>query len=226
MGLQLSAFDLHSHTIHSKDGLNNPKYLFKYLKRANLRGIALTEHWRASILKPIIKDDLFLLPGCEYKCSDYGELIGLFVSDHIENRSFVEIAEDIHDQNGLTILPHPMDPLRKHTAVRRGLPQDLIAKHVDLIEGINSRCIVNLFNTRAQQLAKELGKPMTAGSDAHTFLEIGHAKTWLQDIETVDDIYEELKAGRTQISGYCSFFMLHIPSSLWERLRKMFYDAW
>jgi hypothetical protein len=223
---EFSAFDLHSHTIHSKDGLNNPRNLFKYLKKADLRGIALTEHWRASILKPIIKDDRFLLPACEYKSTDHGELIGLFVSDHIENRSFEEISEDIHDQNGLTILPHPMDPLRKHTALRRGLPKDLMETHVDLIEGINSRCIVNLFNTRAQKLAKELGKPMTAGSDAHTPWEIGHAKTWLQNIETIDDIYEELKAGRTQISGYCSFFMLHIPSSLWERLRKLAYDAW
>jgi predicted metal-dependent phosphoesterase TrpH len=226
MGIEFSAFDFHSHTIHSKDGLNHPNKLFKYLKKAGLRGIALTEHWRASILKPIIKEDLFLLPACEFKCTDYGELIGLFVTDHIENKSFVEIAEDVHDQNGLTILPHPMDPLRKHTAIRKKLPKELIVKHVDLIEGINSRCIINLFNSRAQKLAKDLRKPMTAGSDAHTPWEIGHARTWLQDIETVNDIYEELKAGRTQISGYCSFFLLHIPSSIWERIRKLSYDAW
>lgn len=226
MDKSLSAFDLHCHSIYSKDGLNNPRQIFKQMKRAGLRGVSLTEHWRASMLQPVVNDDLFLLPGCEFKCTDYGELIGLFVTEHIENRSFVEIAEDIHDQNGLTILPHPMDSLRKHTAIRRGLPKDIMQKHVDLIEGINSRCIVNLFNTRAQQLARELGKPMTAGSDAHTPWEIGHAKTWLQNIETVDDIYEELKSGRTQISGYCTFFMLHIPSSLWERLRKVAYDAW
>ena len=145
---------------------------------------------------------------------------------HIENRTFVEIAEDIRDCNGLVVLPHPRDPLRKYTAIRCGLPDDIIEKHVDLIEGINSRCIINLFNKNAQKLAKGLKKPMTAGSDGHTFLEIGHAKTWLQDIETSDDIYKELKCGRTQITGYPSFFMLHVPTMLWQRIRRIAYDSW
>ena len=226
MNDRLSAFDLHFHTTYSKDGLNNPRMLFKYMKRHDLRGIALTEHWKPSILKVIERNGRFLLPACEYKCSDYGELIGLFISEPIENRSFVEIAEDIHAQGGITILPHPMDPMRKHTALRRGLPEELVKKHVDLIEGINSRCMVNLFNTWAQKLAKRLGKPMTAGSDAHSFLEIGHARTWLQDVETADDIYGEMRKGRTQITGYCSFPLVHLPSVFWQRMRRIAYDEW
>ena len=222
----LSAFDLHMHTYHSKDGFQSPYKLFKMMKKKGLRGIAPTEHWRAATLKVIERDDRFILPACEYKSNDYGELIGLFISEHIENRSFAEIAEDVHDQNGLVILPHPLDPLRKYTAVRRGLPEELIVKHVDLIEGINSRCIINLFNTRAQILAKRLKKPMTAGSDGHSFLEMGHAKTWLQDIETADDIYGELKSGRTHITGYPSIFFWHFPTMLWQRFRRIAYNAW
>ena len=214
------------HTLHSKDGMQNPHTLFKLMKKKGLRGLAPTEHWRAPTLKVIERDDRFIIPACEYKTTDYGEVIGLFVSEHIENRTFVEIAEDIRDCNGLVVLPHPRDPLRKYTAIRCGLPDDIIEKHVDLIEGINSRCIINLFNKNAQKLAKGLKKPMTAGSDGHTFLEIGHAKTWLQDIETSDDIYEELKHGHTQITGYPSFFMLHIPTMLWQRIRRIAYDSW
>ena len=214
------------HTTHSKDGLTKPATLFKHMRRLGLKGVAPTEHYRASTLKVVEKDGHFIIPACEYKSNDYGELIGLFITEHIENRSFVEIATDVHDQNGLTILPHPMDPLRKHTAIRKGLPEELILKHVDLIEGINSRCIINLFNTWAQKLAKRLGKPMTAGSDSHSPFELGRARTWLQGIETADDIYEELSKGRTQITGYCSFPLVHIPSSIWERLRKIAYDKW
>jgi predicted metal-dependent phosphoesterase TrpH len=214
------------HTIHSKDGMQNPHTLFKLMKKKGLRGLAPTEHWRAPTLKVIERDDRFIIPACEYKTADYGEVIGLFVSEHIENRTFVEIAEDIHDCNGLVVLPHPRDPLRKYTAIRCGLPDDIIEKQVDLIEGINSRCIIDLFNKNAQELAKRLKKPMTAGSDGHTFLEIGHAKTWLQDIETSDDIYNELKRGHTQITGYPSFFMLHIPTMLWQRVRRIAYDSW
>jgi len=226
MDSRLSAFDLHLHTYHSKDGFQSPYTLFKMMKKKGLRGVAPTEHWRAATLKVIERDGRFIIPACEYKSSDFGELIGLFVSEHVENRTFAEIAEDVHEQNGLTILPHPMDPLRKHTAIRKGLPEELIIKHVDLIEGINSRCFIPLFNTRAQKLAKRLKKPMTAGSDAHSFLETGHAKTWLQDIETADDIYKELKAGRTQITGYPSFFFWHVPTMLWQRIRRIAYDAW
>jgi len=226
MDSRLSAFDLHMHTYHSKDGFQSPYNLFKMMKKKGLRGVAPTEHWRAATLKIIQRDGRFILPACEYKSTDYGEVIGLFISSHIENRSFEEIAEDVHDQNGLVILPHPRDPLRKYTAIRRGLPDEIITKHVDLIEGINSRCFIQLFNTRAQKLAKRLKKPMTAGSDGHSFLEMGHAKTWLQDIETADDIYRELKAGRTQITGYPSIFFWHIPTMLWARIRRIAYDAW
>ncbi len=212
------------HTLHSKDGLNNPRTLFKLMKKKGLRGLAPTEHWKASTLKVIEREDRFIIPACEFKCTDFGEVIGLFLNEDIENRTFEEIAEDIHSQGGLVILPHPCDPLRKHTAVRRGLPEELIRKHVDLIEGINSRCIINLFNTKAQKLAKRVDKPMTAGSDGHSFLEVGHAKTWLQDISSAEDIYNALKEGKTQIAGYCSIFLYHIPTMLWQRVRKIAYD--
>jgi predicted metal-dependent phosphoesterase TrpH len=226
MNTRLSAFDLHMHTIHSKDGMQSPYSLFKMMKKKGLRGVAPTEHWRAATLKVIERDGRFIIPACEYKTTDYGEVIGLFISKHIENRSFVEIAEDVHDNNGLVVLPHPTDILRKYTAIRKGLPEELIKKHVDLIEGINSRCIFDYFNKQAQNLAKRLKKPMTAGSDGHTYWEMGHAKTWLQDIDTAEDIYEELKKGRTQITGWPSFFMLHIPTMLWQRVRRIAYDEW
>ncbi|MHA1903321.1 MAG: PHP-associated domain-containing protein [Candidatus Thorarchaeota archaeon] len=226
MNDRMSAFDLHMHTIHSKDGFFPPNKLFKWMKKLDLRGLAPTEHWRAATLKVIERSNRFIIPSCEYKCTDYGEVIGLFINDHIENRSFAEIADDIHDQDGLVVLPHPMDIFRKHTAIRRKLPESLIIKHVDLIEGINSRCVVNIFNTRAMKFAKKLRKPMTAGSDSHSFLEMGHARTWLQDIDTAEDIYQELKSGRTQITGYCSFPFVHLPTMLWQRVRKIAYDAW
>ncbi len=220
MTRRLSAFDLHTHTIHSKDGLTPPRDLFKIMRRKKLRGVAVTEHIRPSFTRPIVRENKFLIPGCEHKSSDYGEIIGLFVTERVENKTFVEIAEDLHDQNALTVLPHPRDPLRKYTALRRGLPDALIVKHIDLVEGINSRCVLPSFNRSAQRLARRLGKPMTAGSDGHSFLEIGHARTWLADVESVDDIYEELKAGRTWISGRPSFPLWQVPTMMWQRLRR------
>ncbi|MHA2262285.1 MAG: PHP domain-containing protein [Candidatus Thorarchaeota archaeon] len=226
MNERLSAFDLHMHTIHSKDGLNDPRKLFTHMKKKGLRGMAVTEHFYPSLTKPVQRNGRFLLPACEFKSSDYGEVIGLFISEPVENRTFAEIADGIREQNGLVVLPHPRDPLRKQTAIRRGLSDNDIRKHVDLVEGINSRCILPIFNKWAQSLAARLDKPMTAGSDGHSYWELGHGKTWLQDIENVDDIYGELRRGRTQISGYPSFFIWHFPSMIWQRARKIAYDKW
>jgi len=155
--------------------------------------------------------------------TDYGEIIGLFVTEPIPKQSFAEIAENIRDQNAIAVLPHPRDLFRRESAVRRHLPESLIVRHIDLVEGINSRCAINLFNTWAKRLAKRLGKPMTAGSDAHSFLELGHAKTWFQDIETVDDVYEALRRGRTQITGHCSFVLWQAPTMIWQRARRLVY---
>jgi predicted metal-dependent phosphoesterase TrpH len=221
MKKRLYPFDLHSHTLFSKDGLNRPQDMFKWMKKKNLKGMALTEHERASILKAVVHNGRFLLPACEFKSTDYGELIGLFINDHIKNRTFVEIAEDIHDQAAFTVLPHPRDPFRKQTALMQNLPDEVIEKHVDFIEGINSRCLLPLFNTWAQNLAQNLNKPMTAGSDAHSHLEIGHAKTWFERADTPEQVYKELKKGNTRISGRISFPWVHLPSMLWQRARKL-----
>ncbi len=217
----LSSFDLHTHTVHSKDGMLLPRELFGLMRRRGLTGIAITEHERPSLTRVIHRDGMFLIPACEFKSTDYGELIGLFIDRPLPHRmSFVETAETIAEQNGLRVLPHPCDRLRKHTAVRRHLPRGLIRKHVDLVEGINSRCIVPVFNSRAQELARTLGKPMTAGSDGHTTIEVGTARTWLEGIESADDIYEALAHGRTRISGRCSPFFVHLPTAVWQRTRR------
>ncbi|RDE14907.1 MAG: hypothetical protein C4K49_06835 [Candidatus Thorarchaeota archaeon] len=223
MNDRLSAFDLHTHTIHSKDGLMNPKSVFKWMKRRELTGMAITEHKAPSFLRPVVHDGRFLINSCEFMSTDYGEIIGLFVTEPIPKQSFAEIAENIRDQNAIAVLPHPRDLFRRESAVRRHLPESLIVRHIDLVEGINSRCAINLFNTWAKRLAKRLGKPMTAGSDAHSFLELGHAKTWFQDIETVDDVYEALRRGRTQITGHCSFVLWQAPTMIWQRARRLVY---
>ncbi len=197
------------------------KTILKRMKRIGLRGVAITEHEQPSLLRPVVREGLFFLNACEYKTTDYGELIGLFASEPIGRRSFVETAEAIHAQNGIVILPHPRDPMRKYSAVRRHLPESIIASHVDLIEGFNARCILSSFNKAAQELAARLKRPMTAGSDAHLPAELGHGRTLLEDIDTIDDVYEQLRAGRTRIWGRPSLFIWQVPTMIWQRVRRL-----
>ncbi len=216
-----SGFDLHTHTFSSKDGMMSRRTVLRQMIRVGLRGVAITEHERPSLLRPIVQDERFFLNACEYKTTDYGELIGLFVSEPISERTLVETAEAIHEQNGIVVLPHPRDPLRKYSAVRRGLPEHIIARHVDLIEGFNARCVLRSFNLEAQELATRLGKPMTAGSDAHLPAELGHGRTLLADVDTIEDVYEQLRRGRTRIWGRPSLFFWQVPTMIWQRARRL-----
>jgi hypothetical protein len=50
---------------------------------------------------------------------------------------------------------------------------------------------------------------------------MGHAKTWLQDIEDVEDIHKALRLGRTQITGHPSLFLWQLPTMIWQRARRI-----
>ena len=43
-----------------------------------------------------------------------GEVIGLFISEEIISKNFLEVIDGIKDQSGLVVLPHPFDELRRN----------------------------------------------------------------------------------------------------------------
>jgi len=68
----------------------------------------------------------------------------------------------------------------------------------DAIEVLNGGCI-DRENRLALDVARRLGKPQTAGSDAHMPLELGRYGTVFEkNLESEEDMLRELKAGRFQ----------------------------
>ena len=67
------------------------------------------------------------------------------------------------------------------------------------IETFNARCMSPAFNERAQAFAKEHDLPGTAGSDAHSALELGRAVMLLPPFEDTDGLKSALRQARFEI---------------------------
>lgn len=185
--------DLHIHSKYSFDSVLSIPKIIRLAKRRGLNGIAITDHntIRGGLeAKSINSDpDFLVIVGAEIATED-GDVIGLFLKEEIQERYSDRVADEIHRQGGMVVLPHPY---KGHAL------NDKLLKKVDLIEGFNAR-ISEEYNENAVKLAREWNKPVIAGSDAHFAAEIGMAKT-LVDVSTWDDIQSAL-AG-SQIGAFC-----------------------
>jgi len=175
--------DLHVHTKYSFDSFLEPKDAIKFALRQGLTAIAITDHDTtkggfAALNETSKARNLTIIPGIEIK-TDRGDIIGLFVLDEIKTREFFDVIDEIKDQGGLVILPHPY---KSHKNIKE------IAEFVDVIEVFNGRCSTTQ-NLKAFKLSKDLGKPAVASSDAHFSFEIGRFKTRLHtEIDSSDEL--------------------------------------
>lgn len=162
--------DLHIHSKYSFDSILEPEKILKVAKKRGLDGIAITDHntIKGGLEAKKINEDqnFFVIVGSEIS-TESGDIIGLFLNEEIKSRNSMEVIKEIKEQGGITVLPHPY---KGHKNIEE------IAKHVDMIEAYNARTSTEL-NEKAYNLARRLGKPTLAGSDAHLYREIGLAAT-------------------------------------------------
>ena len=202
MNQELSS-DLHIHSTYSLDSILFPQLIVRLAKFKGLGAIAITDHdtIKGGLQTRMISDnELLVIVGCEVK-TDFGDLIGLFLNEDIRSRRFEDVLDEIEDQGGLAVLPHPYR--------RKLFPPDNLLKRLDLIEGLNGRTSLEL-NQRGLMLAKSLGKPVIAGSDAHNPFEVGIAKVIMEDSRNAD---EELFRKKL-VNGYASASYADLPPAL------------
>lgn len=146
-----------------------PEKILTVAKKVGLDAVAITDHdtLRGGLegRKYQEKYGVQVIAGSEVK-SDAGDIIGLGVQEEIRSRTWADVIDEIRDQGGIVVLPHPY---RSHRSV-----QDL-AKAVDLIEIWNGRSTPDQ-NSWAMELARNLQKKGLMGSDAHLSREIGNVK--------------------------------------------------
>jgi len=208
-------FDLHTHTRFSpSDGILEPVRLVKAAKKKGLSGIAVTDHntIKGGIKAKKLKEKgLQVIVGSEVR-STRGEIIGLFISEEIMSKKPVEIFEEIKDQGGLVLIPHPFDEMRSSAFKLK--KSDV--KHIDAIETFNSRCVFQKYNDSAQRCVKKWDLGVCAGSDAHYAGEVGNAGIITED----DDVFSALARGKTRIFGRRSPILYHGFTKLTKYKRR------
>ena len=187
-------YDLHVHSVYSYDSISFPKYILKKAKSIGLNGIAITDHDTIKGAKKIMKankgcEDLEIIIGSEIK-TDHGDVIGLFLDEDIKSKNIHEVIEEINEQNGFSILPHPYKTFPK-------IPSTILTK-VGAIEIMNAR-IPEELNKKSRELIQKKNLLYCGGSDAHFVSHIGSVSTcYNQDIGSlsIDNINIALKKPR------------------------------
>ncbi len=170
----------HCHTRHSFDSFTEPRWLVERAAELGIDVLAVTDHgtWQGAVdcRAAAAGLKLHVILAAEY-ASDQGDIIGLFLKSELHELSALKLCDAIHEQGGLTLLPHPY---RWHR-----LDESLLAK-VDLIETHNSRT-PRADNIRAAELALRRGMPELAGPDAHRVGELALARNVFEGERPADE---------------------------------------
>jgi len=213
--------DLHVHTTYSIDSLIPPQKLIKYAINKGLDGLAICDHNTIKAYDKLKRNaeenDFLLIPGMEIE-TKVGEVIGLFIENEINtnNKDFFEIVHQIRDCNGLVIIPHPFDFLRRNHLKTDLLSDRIIRKYIDGVEIINSRIVFNHCIKKALKFKNKYNLFETGGSDAHYYKEIGNGFTLIKDFNgnSLNDIKQALLSKRSKSMGKRSSPLYHMITVL------------
>lgn len=188
-------YDFHTHSKYSTDGHAEPELMVREAIKSGLSGIAVTDHntVRGGVeAKKYETSDFKVIVGSEIM-TDRGEVIGLFLSEEIKSRSFRNVVDEIKDQNGFVVVPHPFDTIRGKSI----FPKEGDTRFIDNVEVFNSRCVLSRYNKKAEDFAGKKGVNIIAGSDAHFLREIGSGGV----VTESEDIYEAVAKGDFKVFG-------------------------
>ena len=201
-------YDLHMHTIYSRDGAIRPSDAIHIAKKRGLDGIAITDHNTIRGSKEALKlkpRGLDIICGAEMK-TDRGDVIGLFLNEEITATDHLEVIEEIKRQGGVAIVPHPFDSIRGSAFWLT----DKDSKKMDAIEVLNARCVFKRSNAAANVYADTYHIPKVGGSDAHFGAEIGNAGTLAPEGENLIDA---IRHSHTMAFGRCSPPLFHVMTT-------------
>lgn len=207
--------DLHAHTHFSRDGLTSPATFARRYQRAGVDVVAVSDHNNIDGALAVRELAPFPVIVSEEVRTAEGEIIGYFLRANIrKGMTPEETVAAIRAQGGLVCVPHPFDTLRREPLRTPALLR--ILNDVDIIEVFNSRTIRGRDNDRALAFARDHGKLMSAGTDAHTPWEIGLAWTEMPPFEGPGDFLAAL--GQGTIHGRTSFIGVHALST-WAKIK-------
>lgn len=168
----MHTFDLHMHSRHSFDGVMSPGHMVALGKRRGLSGIAVTDHdtIAGGLEAAALNDDptFLVIVGSEV-LTEVGDILALFLTEEIRSTYSLDVIDEIHDQGGIAILPHPYSQ-------HQNLGETLLSR-LDGVEIYNGRDRCDYSTQTYADIATPFGLAAIANSDAHLYWEIGRACT-------------------------------------------------
>jgi len=210
--------DLHMHTKYSFDCTTTPQAIIRRCQKIGINCVAVADHGTIEGAQRVKEIAPFRVIVAEEILTPLGEVMGMFLTEPIPSNIPVDEAFGrIKAQNGLVCLPHPFDSMRGIND--RGFSQIMeLLPQVDVLEVFNSRAMrFTNSNAKALAFATKHGLLKSAGSDAHTSGEIGHAYVEMPEFDDVDGFRHALAQGH--IFGHHTCPMIHVVSTL-KTLKK------
>jgi predicted metal-dependent phosphoesterase TrpH len=215
------ACDLHVHTSYSRDGESSVEEILDRAEKTGLDVIAITDHDSVAGARYAlgVRSRVLVIPGIEISTKQ-GHLIALGITEPVmPGLDVLETIEIAHRMGALVILPHPYHMWRH--GVARKLQEALSA--VDAVEVFNSRYIVGSANRKAMRVARDLGKPGVAGSDAHNARFVGFGRTYIDASPDVASVLAAIRSGRTRIGGRMTPLRTYTRQSIrntWKKFKR------
>jgi predicted metal-dependent phosphoesterase TrpH len=218
LGDKLLKADLHIHTEYSKDCSTPLDKLVARCLEVRINCIAVCDHGTTEGAIKLKDMAPFTVIVAEEILTPKGEIMGMFLKETIPSGlSVAETISRIRTQGGLVCIPHPRDRFRP--SALDGDTLEEIADQIDIVEVFNARTLPFQSQNEVKAFAQKYGLKQSAGSDAHTLAEVGHAYVEMPEFASRDDFLEALAQGR--ICGHKTNPLAHFLS-LGSRLKKRF----
>lgn len=201
--------DLHTHTRPlSWDSYLTPDDLVERSKQAGLDAICLSEHdylWDPREVAELAKRHNYpVFPAIEINTDD-GHILVYGIDKYVYgmHRSH-ELARHVKDAKGAMVAAHPyrrqmpwyMEDERDYEEALVRASRNPAYQYCAGLEALNGRGTMK-ENEFSRRLCEYMKMPGTAGTDSHSRSDIGRCATEFdRDITSVEDLIEELAAGR------------------------------
>ena len=184
--------DFHIHTVYSSDSVIQPKTLVDMLlAHSYIKIAAVTDHdsvrgCKATMDLASAYPDILIIPGVEISTPN-GDMLVLG-TEELPPKPWnpQDVADYARSIGAVSIVAHPY----------REYGMGDLAKNlkVDAIEVLNGGS-TSAANKQAKEMAKEVGLPGTAGSDAHQTSELFSVNTQVQASLDIDEVLRAIKSG-------------------------------